>query len=158
MSETTRFVTQAPQGPQGQGETADAEAFAVAAARLMADFNCEDVLVFDVRGLSEVTHFVVIGTGTSDTQMRSVASDIGVLGKENDFQRYGGERDDASTWIVADFVEVVCHLFEPGTRAHYDLEMMWGDAPKLKWRRDPNPPGAEPREAEPSDANPSDAN
>lgn len=39
--------------------------------------------------------------------------------------------DDNSTWIVLDFFDVVVHVFEPNTRAYYDLEMLYGDAPKL---------------------------
>ncbi len=115
---------------------AEAHGFAVEAARLLADTKCEDVVVFDVRGLSHVTDFVVIGTGTSDRQMKSVAEDVEELGASQGFDRYGQERDDSTTWVVADFVEVVVHLFEPNTRAHYDLEMMWGDAPQVHWRRE----------------------
>ena len=40
-----------------------------------------------------------------------------------------------STWIVVDFVDVVVHIFEPNTRAHYDLEMLWADAGRLEWER-----------------------
>ncbi len=132
MTETGTFTTRAAASSEAAG---DAHAFAVESARLMADLKCEDVVIFDVRGLSEVTHFVVIGSGTSDRQMKSVADDLKELGAETGFHRYGNERDEATTWVVADFVEVVAHLFEPGTRAHYDLEMMWGDAPKVGWHR-----------------------
>ncbi|MEM7577856.1 MAG: ribosome silencing factor [Planctomycetota bacterium] len=135
MTDVGPFTSQSPR-PQKRDADEEAKAFAVECARLMADFNCEDVLIFDVRGLSEVTDYVVLATGTSDRQMRSVAEDLEDIGKDHDFHRYGKEDDEAATWIVADFVEVVAHLFEPATRAHYDLEMMWGDAPKVKWRRD----------------------
>jgi ribosome-associated protein len=135
MSETAAYTSKSPQKRDDHAH-AQAQRFAVECARLMADFKCEDVLIFDVRGLSEVTDFVVIGTGTSDRQMRSVAEDLEEIGKEHDFKRYGSEDDDAATWIVADFVEVVAHLFEPNVRAHYDLEMLWGDAPRVAWRRD----------------------
>jgi ribosome-associated protein len=38
--------------------------------------------------------------------------------------------------VIADFVDVVVHLFEPNTRAYYDLEMLWGDAPRVVWERE----------------------
>lgn len=110
-------------------------AFVLDAARLLADSHCEDVLVFDVRGLSQLTDYIVIATGTSDRQMKSVAGDVGELGREHGLQRIGSERDDSSTWIVMDFVDAMIHLFEPATRGHYDLEMMWGDAKRVPWRR-----------------------
>lgn len=133
MTDRKTFTT-AADAPRAQS-SADAQHFAIEAARLLNDFNCDDVLVLDVRGLSELTNFVILGTGTSDRQMRSLADDVEKLGEPLGFERYGHERDAAATWIVADFVEVVVHLFEPATRGHYDLEMLWGDAPKVKWRR-----------------------
>ncbi|MBB6430230.1 ribosome silencing factor [Algisphaera agarilytica] len=108
---------------------------AVEAARLVSDLRCEDIVVFDVTGMSQVTNFIVIASGTSDRQIKSVGSEVADLGAQHGFDRYGSDRDAASTWCVVDLVEVMVHLFEPATRGHYDLEMMWGDAPQVKWRR-----------------------
>lgn len=112
-----------------------ARTFAIESARLLSDSHCEDVLVYDVRGLSEVTDFIVIASGTSDRQIKSAARYLGDLAQEQGFERFGSDRDEASTWLVLDYVEVMLHLFEPTTRAHYDLEMMWGDAPLIDWQR-----------------------
>jgi len=108
--------------------------FALAAARTLSDYRCEDVLVLDVRGLSEVADYLVLATGTSDRQLKSASRYLGELAKEHDIERLGSDRDEASTWVVLDYVETIVHLFEPTTRAHYDLEMLWGDAPQLDWR------------------------
>lgn len=116
-------------------EQDDSRQFAIEAARLMNDSHCEDVLVFDVRGLSDVADYVIIASGTSDRQMKSVGDEAEQLTKDYGLSSFGREEDERTTWIVIDFVDVVIHLFEPGTRGHYDLEMLWGDAPKVKWRR-----------------------
>ena len=116
-------------------ETDDARDFAVDAARLLADSHCDDILIFDVAELSPVTKYLIIATGTSDRQIKSVGADVAELGRQRDFDKYGSDRDGSSTWVVIDLVEVMVHLFEPATRAHYDLEMMWGDAPQVDWRR-----------------------
>ncbi len=113
----------------------ESEGFAVAAARLLNDFNCEDVRVLDVRGISPLTYYIVIASGTSDRQLRSLAQRLSELGQTMGFDRFGDDEDTAATWLVADYVEVMVHLFEPVTRAHYDLEMLWGDAPQVRWRR-----------------------
>ena len=131
---TTRSDAPAASAPDDQDFDA-ARAFAVDAARLLSDANCEDIELFDVRGLSPVTRFIVIASGTSDRQIKSVGADVAELGQAQGFPRYGADRDDASTWLVVDLVEVMVHLFEPATRGHYDLEMLWGDAPKVQWRR-----------------------
>lgn len=109
--------------------------FAIDAARLLSDSHCEDVIVLDVRGLSDLTDYVLIASGTSDRQIKSVGQDVEDLAKEAGFDRYGRDTDEDNTWLVLDFVDVIVHLFEPATRAHYDLEMMWGDAPQVEWRR-----------------------
>jgi ribosome-associated protein len=109
--------------------------FALEAARTCHDLHCEEVLVLDVRGLSQITDYILIASGTSDRQIRSVAHDLEKLGAEHGLKRFGSERDERTLWVVVDFVDVVVHLFEPATRGHYDLEMLWGDAVQVKWRR-----------------------
>ncbi len=124
-------------GPARTGpQVEQARAFAIETARLMADDHCEDVLVMDVRGLSELSDFIVIGTGTSDRQIKAVAGHVSELAREQGIERFGSDRDEASTWVALDFIEVMVHLFEPNARAHYDLEMLWGDAERLAWRRE----------------------
>lgn len=134
-----------PDDPTAQSADADrpapdrsrdaSEAFAAAAARLLNDYKCTDILVFDVRGVSPITNFIVIASGTSDRQIRSLAKHVADLGEQSGFDRYGDDADKAATWLAIDFVEVMVHLFEPETRSHYDLEMLWGDAPEINWRR-----------------------
>jgi len=115
-------------------------AFAVDAARMIHDDKCEHVLLLDVRELSTVTDFIIIGSGTSQRQMASALDHVEELARDRGFQRHATHRDERSLWLLADFVDVVVHLFEPNTRAHYDLEMLWGDAPRLEWEN-----GARPR-------------
>lgn len=111
------------------------EKFVIEAARLLSDDKCEDVVVLDVRKLSQVTDFVIIGSGTSDRQMRSVLKHVEELGDQIGYKAFRVSADERAVWLLADFVHVVVHLFEPNTRAHYDLEMLWGDAPRLEWER-----------------------
>ena len=112
-----------------------ARAFAIEAARLLADRHCEDVLVLDVHGLSQVCDIVLIGSGTSDRQMKSLASELEDLAEEHGETVFRSNRDSGATWIIIDFVDVVAHLFEPNQRAYYDLEQLWSDATKIPWKR-----------------------
>lgn len=107
--------------------------FLVDAARLMRDLHCTDIIIFDVRGLSDVTNYVMIATGTSDRQIQSVARDVEALAKQSDMERYGREADAPKNWLLIDLIEVIVNLFERFTREHYDLEMLWGDAPRIAW-------------------------
>lgn len=109
--------------------------FALEAARLLDDRHFTDVLMLDVRGKSDLTDYIILGSGTSDRQIRSVADEIARLGAESGMARMGTEQDGPAMWVVVDFVDVIVHLFEPATRAHYDIEMLWGDAPRASWKR-----------------------
>lgn len=109
--------------------------FAIAAARLLEGRHCENIRLMDVRGLSQVCDYVLIGSGTSDRQMKAVAAELEDLGEESGSKVFRSSRDDCGTWIVVDFVDLVAHLFEPNQRAYYDLETLWGDANSIDWKR-----------------------
>jgi len=110
--------------------------FAIEAARLLADRHCEAVRLLDVRGLSQVCDYVLIGSGTSDRQMKSLADELSDLGRDHDHAVFRTDLDDRVTWVVVDFVGVVVHLFEPDQRTHYDLEGLWSDAQIVPWQRE----------------------
>ena len=109
--------------------------FAKEVARLAHDNRAEDVVVLDLRGLSSVTDFFVIGTGTSDRQMRAIIDRIEEYGKRVGQTRFGLSGYDNATWVLADYIDVVIHLFDAQRRQYYDLELLWGDAPRIDWRQ-----------------------
>jgi ribosome-associated protein len=109
--------------------------FAVDAGRLLKDRHCQDVLLLDLRGKSDLMDYVLIGTGTSDRQILALADEVEKLAGETGLARLGREVDAPSSWLLLDFADVVVHLFDPPTRAHYDLEMLWGDAPRVPMAR-----------------------
>ncbi len=109
--------------------------FVIDAARLVRDDKCEDVVLLDVRALSQVTDYIIVASGTSERQMHSVLDHVQELGEKLGFKPFRSSTDERSSWILLDFVDAVVHLFEPNTRAHYDIEMLWGDAPRLEWER-----------------------
>ena len=101
----------------------------------MDDRHCEDIQVLDVRGLSQVCDYVLIATGTSERQMKSVAAELEDLGAESNNKVFRSNRDSGGTWIVIDFIDLVAHLFEPNQRAYYDIETLWSDAEPVNWQR-----------------------
>jgi len=108
--------------------------FARAVARIAADNRAEDVVILDLRGLSSVTDFFVIATGTSDRQMRAVIDQIQEYGRKIGQARFGLSGYDSATWVLADYIDVVVHLFDADRRRYYDLDLLWGDAPRIDWR------------------------
>ncbi len=119
-----------------KGDTNAAKTLAIEAARHASDSHCDDVVVLDLRGISPVTDYFVIATGTSGRQMRSVADDIALFGKSIDQPVWQKAGMDSSQWVLLDFVDVVVHLFDQQARGYYDLELMWGEAPRVEWARE----------------------
>lgn len=122
----------APPGPV-ESQAAAARNLALRAARSLRDDKCTDVLVLDVRGLSNVWDFVVIATGTSDRQMRSAADHVRTLARDLGHGVLRDNADDRCTWVLLDCVDVCVHVFEEATRGYYDLESMFDEAPRLAW-------------------------
>jgi ribosome-associated protein len=109
--------------------------------------KCTEVVVLDVTGLSQVSDFIVIGTGTSDRQMRSVAQSLEDYGKECGDPPFRTNRDTATSWVVSDFVDTVVHLFESSQRMYYDIETLWRNGARVEWRRPEDLKGTEAEDA-----------
>lgn len=139
-------MTDAPANPERPATQASPAALALAieAARVLQDNKCDNIIVFDVHALSSVTDFMVIASGTSNRQMNAALQHVQDMGAERGSPVFRCSADDRSLWLVCDFVDVVVHVFEPNTRAYYDLEMLWGDAPQVSWSRGPGAPPAQP--------------
>lgn len=90
--------------------------------------------VLDLRGLTDAADFFVIGSGTSDVQVRGIAENV-----IEQVERAGGgspwhvEGLAAGRWVLLDYVDVVVHVFHHELRAYYQLERLWGDAPAVEW-------------------------
>ena len=115
-------------------EKPNAQDFAIEAARLAANTRCKDVVVLDVRSVSPITEFLVIATGTSARQMRSVMDEIEELGEPRGFKALSRAVEKSENWLLIDFVDVVIHAFSDEGRSYYDLAGLWGDAPQVEWK------------------------
>jgi ribosome-associated protein len=108
--------------------------FALEAARLAANTRCHNVMVLDMAGVSPVTDFFVIATGTSARQMRSVCDELDELADKSGFPSFHRSGYEGETWIAVDYVDVVFHVFNQDARQYYDLENLWGDAKRIPWQ------------------------
>lgn len=126
-------VRKATEAAESTPPVDDAIEFARDVARIAAAHKTEDVAVLDLRGLSGLTDFFVIGTGTSDRQMGAVVDHIAAHAKARDRRAFNVTNTREATWVLADYVDVVIHLFDAERREYYDLDGLWGDAPRVAW-------------------------
>jgi len=101
------------------------------AVAALADLKAQDVVVLDLRGLTEATDFFVIATGTSDTHVRATADHVVEALAGAGVHPHHAEGVTQGRWALLDFVDFVVHVFHPSQRDFYQLERLWGDAPRL---------------------------
>jgi ribosome-associated protein len=91
----------------------------------LADMKALAVTVLDVRGLTDVTDFMIIASGTSDRHVRSVAQRVVEKTKEAGFRPHGVEGQQDSDWVLIDLNEMIVHVMLPRVREFYGLEKLW---------------------------------
>jgi ribosome-associated protein len=104
---------------------------AIRIAQAALDKKAEDLQVFDLRGLTSYTDFLVLCSGTSDRQVQAIAEGIEVDLKTEDARVLGSEGYNEGQWILLDYGDVIVHIFFQHVRDFYDLEGLWSDAPRL---------------------------
>ena len=105
--------------------------------REMADNKkADDIVILDVRELSSVTDYFVIASGTSEPHLRAIVDEI----QDKIRDDYGVKPNAVdgtlhTAWIVLDYFDVIVHVMRQDVRERYDLETLWGDAPRVKTRK-----------------------
>ena len=98
------------------------------AAQLVQDMKAQDVVLLDLKGVTDMADFFLIATGTSDTHVRSIAQHVELEMKKAGAAAHHLEGVEQGRWALLDFVDVVVHVFHPTLRQFYQLERLWGDA------------------------------
>ena len=107
-----------------------ARALAALVVEAMQSKKAVDVAVIDVRAVSGVTDYFVVGTGESSIQVKAIADAVREFVREEAGERpWKREGTQHNQWVLLDYVDVVAHVFDRERRDYYDLERLWGDAP-----------------------------
>lgn len=86
-----------------------------------------------MRGVCDFTDFFVIATGRNQRQTKAIYDEVaGVLKKDFELLPRSSAGAGEATWIVADYLDVVLHLFTPEMRSFYRLEELWSDVPSIE--------------------------
>jgi ribosome silencing factor RsfS/YbeB/iojap len=111
----------------------DSKKLALACRELADNKKAENIVILDVRKLSSVTDFFVLVTGGSEPHLRAIEGEIfDGLRERFDLKPNHTEGSSKSSWIVADFFDVIVHIMRPEVRERYDLEGLWADAPRVR--------------------------
>lgn len=98
--------------------------------------KAENITVLDMRELSSITDYFVIASGTSEPHLRAIMDEINDgLREDHGVSPHAIDGTLQTAWVVLDFFDVIVHIMRADVRDRYDLESLWGDAPRLKARR-----------------------
>ncbi len=103
----------------------NAEEIKTVALNALDDLKAKDVVTLDVRGLTSVTDFMVVGTGTSNRHVKSLGTNVSVELKKHGCKPLGIEGGQVADWMLVDAGDVVVHVMSPEARDFYDLERLW---------------------------------
>lgn len=93
----------------------------------------ENTKILSMEGVSSLTDYMVVTTGSNERHLKAIADEIEILIKDKFgiFCRHI-EKPQTANWIVLDYLDVIVHIFLPESREFYGLEKIWADAKNIE--------------------------
>jgi len=109
----------------------ESKKLALLCRKLAENKKAENIVILDVRKLSSVTDYFVVASGATEPHLRAIVNEItDKLWDDYKLRARRVEGGAASTWQVLDFFDVIVHIMRDDVREKYNLESLWGDAPR----------------------------
>ena len=112
------------------------------AAAAIDDKKGLGIVLLDVSSHLVITDLFVIASGTSRRHIMTLAEETEAKLKEIDRRPLRREGVEDATWVLLDYGDVVVHVFDESTRRFYDIERLWGDAPRREYSSTPASSGS----------------
>jgi len=94
-------------------------------AELLNDKHVFDLNAYDVRGVSSITDFFLVGSVNNDRQMKAAGENLTRQLKKLGVKPLHKDGEMQNSWVVLDYLDCIVHLFIPKEREHYEIEKMW---------------------------------
>jgi ribosome-associated protein len=126
----------------------DSKKLALLCRDLADNKKAENIVILDVRKVSSITDYFVIASGSSEPHLRAIINEItDKLHDDHGVHPRAMDGDLKTGWRVMDFFDVIVHVMREDVREKYDLESLWGDAPRVgaaKTKKNKSKPSARP--------------
>lgn len=106
------------------------------AAATLDDHKATDIVILDLRGLSDATDYFILASGSSDTHVRALSERVLEVMQQVQRRTHHVEGLRAGRWTLLDYFDFVVHVFHPALRQFYQLERLWVDAPVVPLQLD----------------------
>ncbi len=93
----------------------------------LEEAKAQDIKVMDVRGLTDVTDFMILATGTSSRHVNAIADKLVDYMKDHGHRPLGVEGQEEAEWVLVDLNDVIVHIMQADARVFYDLDKLWGE-------------------------------
>lgn len=114
----------------------DSRKLALLCRELADNKKAENIVILDLRELSSVTDYFVMASGTSEPHLRAIVDEIrDHLRDRHQLRPRAVDGTLQAAWIVLDYLDVIVHVMRQDLRERYDLETLWGDAPRVRIRK-----------------------
>ncbi len=106
-----------------------------ACAMAADETKAENIRVWDMRGISNLTDYMVVCSGSSMPQLRAILRDVAGLVEEHHGVKPVHTEGKADTrWVVLDFIDEMVHVMHQELREFYGLEECWSSAKEVDWQ------------------------
>jgi len=98
---------------------------------IVEDKQASDIVLLDIRELTTIADYFVIGTVSSERQAKAVEDEVlATLKMEQNIRPLAieGKASNAGGWLLLDYADVIVHMFDEEARAYYKLEELWSEA------------------------------
>ena len=102
-------------------------------ARIIDEHQGQDIVMLDLRGVTDITEYFVIATGRNNRAVDAIVDEIENRLRPSDIRAFAIEGREDNVWDLMDFGNVIVHVFQPEARDYYRLERLWGDARRIEF-------------------------
>ncbi|MDO8930779.1 MAG: ribosome silencing factor [Rhodocyclaceae bacterium] len=102
------------------------------AVAALEDIKGEDIEVINTTKLTSLFDRIIVATGSSNRQVKSLARNVQDMAREAGAEIFGVEGEDTGEWVLVDLGSVVVHVMQPAVRSYYNLEELWQAKPPRK--------------------------
>ncbi|WP_134687180.1 ribosome silencing factor [Brevibacillus migulae] len=95
--------------------------------------KAENLITLDIQNLSVIAEYFVICHGNNERQVQAIVKEIQEQAHKNGYNVRGVEGLDEGRWVLVDLGDVVVHVFHREEREFYNIERLWGDAPRVSF-------------------------